>query len=144
MGDEEFLLKWNDHHNSFFAVLQELSANDIYCKENSWKTLQLELEYFSTSLLSNTISRSLMWKVLPFFTVGTEVSYRKRRRAAETLRLLTARKQGTRNVFPMSCVLLLEMEAREAVYVYRELCQHRQLQVRINRVTGKGMENVNF
>ena len=28
MGDEEFLLKWNDHHNSFFGVLQELVANE--------------------------------------------------------------------------------------------------------------------
>ena len=29
MSGEEFLLKWNDHHNSFFAIMQDLCANEI-------------------------------------------------------------------------------------------------------------------
>ena len=28
-GGDEFLLKWNDHHNSFFNIMQELCANEV-------------------------------------------------------------------------------------------------------------------
>ncbi len=28
---EEFLLKWNDHHNSFFATVQELCSAELLC-----------------------------------------------------------------------------------------------------------------
>ena len=26
---EEFLLKWNDHHNSFFAIMQDLCSSEV-------------------------------------------------------------------------------------------------------------------
>ena len=26
---EEFLLKWNDHHNSFFSIVQDLCASEL-------------------------------------------------------------------------------------------------------------------
>ena len=29
MSGDEFLLKWNDHHNSFFNIMQELCANEV-------------------------------------------------------------------------------------------------------------------
>ena len=28
-GQEEFLLKWNDHHNSFFSIVQDLCASEL-------------------------------------------------------------------------------------------------------------------
>ena len=27
-GGEEFLLKWNDHHNSFFSIMQDLCSTE--------------------------------------------------------------------------------------------------------------------
>ena len=29
MSQEEFLLKWNDHHNSFFGTMKELSESEV-------------------------------------------------------------------------------------------------------------------
>ena len=29
MSQEEFLLKWNDHHNSFFSIMKELSESEV-------------------------------------------------------------------------------------------------------------------
>ena len=29
MSQEEFLLKWNDHHNSFFVIMEELCASEL-------------------------------------------------------------------------------------------------------------------
>ena len=28
-NQEEFLLKWNDHHNSFFVIMEELCASEL-------------------------------------------------------------------------------------------------------------------
>ena len=33
-GGDEFLLKWNDHHNSFFNIMQELCANEVSQSKN--------------------------------------------------------------------------------------------------------------
>ena len=29
VSQEEFLLKWNDHHNSFFSIMKELSESEV-------------------------------------------------------------------------------------------------------------------
>ena len=29
MSQEEFLLKWNDHHNSFFSIMKDLCESEV-------------------------------------------------------------------------------------------------------------------
>ena len=60
---EEFLLKWNDHHNSFFAIMNELCSSDaltdvtLSCGGQLFETHRLLLcvssTYFRSILCSN-------------------------------------------------------------------------------------------